>query len=99
VSRDAQPHPRARAGRCGCQIPDLDDTQGLIWYYDDYGARTDLLGHEGDDPGTSSLMFFDPTNGDGAILVGNGFWYDADDDSPAADALLGALFAEAGGDG
>jgi hypothetical protein len=78
------------------QIPDLDDTQGLIWFYDDYGTRKDLLGHDGDDPGTSSLMFFDPANGDGAILIANGFWYDADEDSPAADALLGKLFDEAG---
>ena len=80
------------------QIPDLDDTQGLIWFYDDYGSRTGLLGHDGDDPGTSSLMFFDPANGDGAILVANGFWYDPDEDSDATDALLGKLFAEAAGD-
>ncbi len=77
------------------QIPALDDSQGLILYYDDYGAHPNMLGHEGDDPGTSSLMFFDPTTGDGALLVGNGYWYDADEDSDAADALLGKLFDEA----
>jgi hypothetical protein len=40
-------------------------------------------------------MFFDPAGGDGALLVANGSWYDPDEDSPAADALLGALFDEA----
>ena len=72
------------------QIPDLDDTQALIWYYDDYGDRSDLLGHDGDDPGTASLMFFDPETGDGALLVANGIWVQAE-----ANALLGTLFAEA----
>ena len=72
------------------QIPDLDDTQALIWYYDDYGDRSGLLGHDGDDPGTASLMFFDPSTGDGALLVANGIWVQAE-----ANALLGALFAEA----
>jgi CubicO group peptidase (beta-lactamase class C family) len=72
------------------QIPDLDDTQALIWYYDDYGDRSDLLGHDGDDPGTSALMFFDPETGDGALLVANGIWVQAE-----ANALLGTLFAEA----
>jgi CubicO group peptidase (beta-lactamase class C family) len=72
------------------QIPDLDDTQALIWYYDDYGDRSDLLGHDGDDPGTASLMFFDPETGDGALLVANGIWVQAE-----ANALLGILFAEA----
>ena len=73
----------------------LDDTQGLIWFYDDYGARSGLLGHDGSDPGTSSLMFFDPADGDGVLLVANGDWYDEDDDSAEADALFGALFGEA----
>ena len=72
------------------QIPDLDDTQALIWYYDEFGDRSDLLGHDGDDPGTASLMFFDPATGDGALLVANGIWVQSE-----ANALLGALFAEA----
>lgn len=78
------------------QVPDLDDTQGLIWFYDDFGTHLDLLGHDGDDPGTSSLMFYDPATGDGALLVANGYWYDANEDSPEADAVLAALFDEAG---
>jgi hypothetical protein len=71
-----------------------DNLQGLIWYYDSYGFHTHLLGHDGDDPGTSSLMFFDPTDNAGALLVANGLWVNDNDDSPAADALLAKLFDE-----
>jgi CubicO group peptidase (beta-lactamase class C family) len=79
------------------QFPALDDTQGLIWFHGSYGARADLVGHDGSDPGTSSLIFFDPADGAGVVLVANGDWYDDNDDSPEADALFGALFAEAAG--
>lgn len=71
------------------QIPELDDTQGLIWFYEPDETR---LGHDGDDPGTSALMFFDPTDGTGALVVANGMW---PEDEEAAYALLEALFAEA----
>jgi len=74
------------------QVPDLDDTQGLLWYYD---YNDSLFGHDGSDPGTSSLMFFDPDDGVGVVMVANGDWYDDDDDSPGADALLSLLLAEA----
>lgn len=74
------------------QIPQLDDTQGLIWYYDLDGA---VLGHDGSDPGTSSFMFFDPDTGDGVLLVGNGDWWADDDDAEGAYALLSELFVEA----
>ncbi|MEM9491775.1 MAG: serine hydrolase domain-containing protein [Myxococcota bacterium] len=74
------------------QIPALDDTQGLLWFYDRGGA---VLGHDGSDPGISSFMYFDPHTGDGVLMVANGDWYAADDDAPAAHALLGELFAEA----
>jgi CubicO group peptidase (beta-lactamase class C family) len=76
------------------QIEALDDTQGLIWFYSDYGTRR-VLGHDGSDPGTSALMFFDPADGDGALLVANGDWYHTVANEMAADALLGALFDEA----
>jgi hypothetical protein len=79
------------------QIPALDDTQGLVWYYEDYGAHAGVLGHDGDDPGTSALMYFDTETGDGAILVANGYWYDNNDNSPQADSLMVKLFDEAAG--
>jgi CubicO group peptidase (beta-lactamase class C family) len=72
------------------QIPQLDDTQALIWFYDSVDGRADLLGHDGDDPGTSSLMFFDPLDGDGVLLVANGVWV-----GPEARRLFADLFVEA----
>ena len=75
------------------QIPELDDTQGLIWFYG-HGGR---LGHDGGDCGASAFMFFDPSTGDGALLVANGDWHEdsEDDESPEADALFAALLDEA----
>lgn len=72
------------------QIPELDSTQGLLWFYD--GA---VFGHDGSDPGTSSFMYFDPESGDGVLLVANADWYALDDDARAAYQLLGDLFDEA----
>ena len=77
------------------QIQDLENTQGLIWFYQDFNSRTGMLGHDGSDPGTSSLMFFDPSRHTGVLLVANGDWYGDADDVPAADALMEALFLEA----
>ena len=54
-----------------------------------------MLGHDGSDNGASTYMFFDPADGAGVILLSNGMWSDANDDSPAADALMGTLFREA----
>ncbi|MGI9420746.1 MAG: serine hydrolase domain-containing protein [Geminicoccaceae bacterium] len=55
-------------------FPKATEGQGLIWYYDDIGSRKNLLGHTGSDPGTSSMMFFDPEDGAGVLLVANGGW-------------------------
>lgn len=55
------------------QFPALDETQGLVWYYDFDGP---LIGHDGSDCGASSFMFFDPATGRGALLVANGLWWD-----------------------
>lgn len=55
-------------------FPGATEGQGLIWYYDDIGSRQSLLGHTGSDPGTSSMMFFDPEDGAGVLLVANGSW-------------------------
>jgi CubicO group peptidase (beta-lactamase class C family) len=78
------------------QVPQLDPTQGLVWYYTSFGpAGTNVLGHNGSDDGASSNMFFDPSTGAGVILVANADWTDDNDNSPAADALMEQLFQEA----
>jgi hypothetical protein len=74
------------------QIPDLDPAQGLIWYYDFDDA---LIGHDGSDDGSASLMFFDPATGAGALLVGNGEWYERESATGEANALLRVLIDEA----
>ncbi len=55
-------------------FPKASEDQGLIWQYEDIGDQEDLLGHSGSDPGTSSLMFFDPKDGTGVLMVANGRW-------------------------
>jgi CubicO group peptidase (beta-lactamase class C family) len=72
------------------QLGDLPggDGQGYAWYHDRIGTR-DVIGHDGDDPGARSLMFFDPADGAGVLLVVNGEWSDGD-----ADLLFYNLFAE-----
>jgi hypothetical protein len=71
-------------------FPDLDDEQGLIWHYDSFGSRKRVIGHDGSDPGTSSLMYFDPKDGAGVLLVANGSWKWG-----RAKALVEKLFEEA----
>ena len=72
-------------------FPHLDDDQGLIWYYDSFGPRKRVLGHDGSDPGASSMMFFDPKDGAGVLLVANGSW-----NWDRAHKLMNRLFKEAG---
>jgi CubicO group peptidase (beta-lactamase class C family) len=75
-----------------------NDGQGLAWYHDAFGEREDVIGHDGDDPGARSMMFFDPADGAGVLLVANGEWGRPDDDgdpgNEAAKALVERLFAE-----
>jgi CubicO group peptidase (beta-lactamase class C family) len=73
------------------QFPRLDDTQGLIWYFSEIGARR-VLGHNGSDPGVSSNMYFDPADGVGVLLVANGAW---DEDEVEAKKVMAKLFDEA----
>ena len=77
------------------QFPDLDEDQGLIWYYTSYGSFDRVLGHDGEDDGTSSMMFYDPATQTGALLVANGIWADDDENQPGADRLLADLLSAA----
>lgn len=75
------------------QIPALEASQGLIWYTESFGVHQGLRGHNGSDPGTSSLMFFNPADSSGALLAGNAEWFDASE--AAANQLFEALLTEA----
>jgi CubicO group peptidase (beta-lactamase class C family) len=72
------------------QDPKLDKDQGLIWYR----KYKNLYGHNGSDPGTAALMFYDPKNTDGVLIVANGEWSRAHGRSEA-DRLLADLMSEA----
>jgi CubicO group peptidase (beta-lactamase class C family) len=64
-------------------------TQGLVWYtVDTFGSIT--WGHDGDDDGATSNMFFDPTTNAGVLMVSNGGWTG----DPGAVAAMKALFEE-----
>jgi len=68
----------------------LDKDQGLIWYR----KYKNLYGHNGSDPGTASLMFYDPKSAEGALIVANGEWSRAHGKSEV-DRLLTDLMSEA----
>ncbi len=69
------------------QFPALQSEQGLIWFYEN-----SLLGHDGEDTGAFTRMFFRPEDGAGVILLANGI--------PSREALFydieERLFQEAG---
>jgi hypothetical protein len=52
------------------QFADVETDQGLIWFYESRGATT-VLGHNGEDQGMSTDMYFDPTTGNGYVLLAN----------------------------
>ncbi len=59
------------------QVPNLDSTQGIIWYQYVIGDRT-CWGHSGGDAGVSTNMYFSPKDSTGIITLtnGNNFYLD-----------------------
>ena len=70
------------------QVPDLDPTQGLIWYSRRVGRR-EMLGHNGGDDGVSTDMFYEPATGIGVIVLTN--------DGGGADSILRRILKVADG--
>jgi CubicO group peptidase (beta-lactamase class C family) len=52
------------------QIPNLDDSQALVWYYDSVADHT-VLGHDGTDTGSGCYMFYRPSDKTGVIILMN----------------------------
>lgn len=52
------------------QNPELDETQGIVWYRDSVG-KYQMFGHTGSAVGFSAIMFFDPQTGVGVIVLTN----------------------------
>jgi len=65
----------------------LKQSHGLGWIRQTINGET-VWGHDGDDHGAGTKMWFDPENKVGVILMTNGIWIDNDD-------LLTSLFKEA----
>jgi CubicO group peptidase (beta-lactamase class C family) len=65
----------------------LKRSHGLGWIRQTINDET-VWGHDGDDHGAGTKMWFDPENKVGVILMTNGIWVDNDD-------LLTSLFQEA----
>jgi len=56
------------------QYPDLDPSQGLIWYQMNVPGGGTIWGHTGGDFGTSAFIGFDPESEIGVIWMSNGEW-------------------------
>jgi CubicO group peptidase (beta-lactamase class C family) len=70
------------------QVPDVEGTQGLTFYFDTKGGK-DVLGHDGADKGVSTQMFFDPKTKAGYVLLMNA--RDQLDDIDAADQAIAKM--------
>jgi len=59
------------------QIPEIEPTQGLIWYTINFGGRQ-IWGHGGGDLGVTTEMYFCPDQNTGVVLLTNGesFFYE-----------------------
>lgn len=75
------------------QIPDLDRSQGLVWIRFTMDGRK-LIGHNGGDPGVSTMMAFEPRTRTGVIMLANGDCW-GNRQVPAFMAILSRLFAAA----
>ncbi len=53
------------------QFPQIEPTQGLIWYYLQLGDRL-LCGHNGGDAGVSTEMYYCPAESSGVVVLCNG---------------------------
>jgi len=52
-------------------FPKADSKQGLAWYFDKIG-NSRVMGHDGGDPGVSTLMHYRPKDGVGFLILQNG---------------------------
>ncbi len=58
------------------QYPNINNQQGIIWYYKILNGRN-LLGHNGGDVGVSTEMFFSVSDNIGVIILSNASNYNA----------------------
>jgi CubicO group peptidase (beta-lactamase class C family) len=71
------------------QYPSLDPAIGMLWFAIPQG-RDVIIGHEGEDPGVNTLMYFRPKDRVGVIVLSNG-----NPGFPATPVIAARLFEEA----
>ncbi len=76
------------------QVPGVEGTQGLFWYWS-YGYGRELIGHNGGDYGVATEMLLDPETGVGIVLLANTDWTDR---SGNAMDTIGSMLFEIGRD-
>ena len=52
-------------------FPKADSKQGLVWYFDKLGG-SQVMGHDGSDPGVTAVMYYRPKDGVGYLILQNG---------------------------
>jgi CubicO group peptidase (beta-lactamase class C family) len=77
-------------------FPELSPSQGLVLQRVEIGGRV-VWGHEGEDEGATTMAFFDPKTGAGAVVLANGdaFASGDADRAKAMQEILAALLDEA----
>jgi CubicO group peptidase (beta-lactamase class C family) len=71
------------------QYPGLQPAIGILWFTYPHDGGV-VVGHEGEDPGVSTLMYFRPNDRVGVIVLANG-----NSTFPAIPAVAARLFNEA----
>ena len=55
------------------EYPELEETQALVWFREtDQEEESTSIGHDGSDPGVLTMMFYDPEEKIGFIILMNG---------------------------
>ena len=71
------------------QYPSLDPAIGMLWLIIPQDGDV-IIGHEGEDPGVNTLMYFRPKDQVGVIVLSNG-----NSRFPATHVVAARLFDEA----
>lgn len=85
--------PESMAAMLRAEVPALEPSQGLVFQRAELDGRI-LWGHEGEDEGATTMAFFDPERGTGAVVLANGDAFASGNEERAAamrDLLRDAL--------
>ncbi len=69
------------------QFPQIEPSQGLVWYYDQVGSFR-VLGHMGSESGVDTIMFFRPRDRVGVLVFSNTDAANADAENRQENAIV-----------